>query len=124
MTQVSPIGSSIAKDRARRARNPKYRAEQTRIAAFEQIARLVIKWRGARGLSQEALARSVGTSATAISRIESGQHKPNVDTLRRIARAMGLQLVIGFTPLSKTGTPKRARRTLSDRRRSTAALLT
>jgi ribosome-binding protein aMBF1 (putative translation factor) len=98
MNRVSPIGTTVAQDRARRARNPQYRAEQARVAAFEQLARVVIKWRSARNLSQEALAKLVGTSNTAISRIESGQHQPNVETLRRIARAMDLELVIEFAP--------------------------
>jgi ribosome-binding protein aMBF1 (putative translation factor) len=101
MNRASPIGTTVAQDRARRSGNPRYRAEQARVAAFEQLARVVIKWRSARNLSQEALAKLVGTSNTAISRIESGQHQPNVETLRRIARAMDLELVIEFAPKAR-----------------------
>ena len=38
----------------------------------------------------------MGTSETAISRLESGQHKPSVETLQKLSRALGRKLVIGF----------------------------
>ena len=97
MARTSPIGTTVAEARARRARrSPAYRAEQQRLAQFEELARLVIKHRAALGISQEELARRVGTSHSAISRIESGRHKTSVETLQRLAHAMGLRLVLGF----------------------------
>jgi len=48
------------------------------------------------GLSQQELAERMGTSHSAISRIESGQHKTSVETLRRLADALGLRFVVGF----------------------------
>jgi len=52
----------------------------------------------AQGLSQQALAERVGTTKSAISRLESGQHAPNVATLQKIATAFGNYLVISFEP--------------------------
>ena len=52
--------------------------------------------RGRLGISQEELARRVGTSYSAISRIESGRHKTSVETLQRLAHALGVRLVVGF----------------------------
>lgn len=93
----SPIGSTVAEASSRRARrDPTYRAERERLAPFEEVARLVIKHRGALGLSQEELARRMGTSYSAISRIESGRHRTSVETLQRLAHALGLRLVLGF----------------------------
>ncbi|MEX2418070.1 MAG: helix-turn-helix transcriptional regulator [Actinomycetota bacterium] len=77
-------------------RSPAYRAEARRLEQFEKLARLVIRHRAALGLSQQELARRVGTSHSAISRIESGRHKTSVATLQRIAEALGLRLVVGF----------------------------
>jgi len=95
--EKSPVGTTVTKAAARRARrNPAYQAEQERIAPFEELARLVIRHRAALGLSQEELARRVGTSHSAISRIESGRHKTSVETLQRLAHALGLRLVLGF----------------------------
>lgn len=97
MAKKSPIGASAATARKRRARrSAAYRAEQKRIAPFEELARLVIKHRASLGLSQAELARRVGTSHSAISRIESGQHKMSLDTLQRLAGALDVRLVVGF----------------------------
>jgi ribosome-binding protein aMBF1 (putative translation factor) len=97
MAAKSPIGTTSRQARARRAaRSAAYRAEQDRLAPFEELARLVIKHRAALGISQEELARRVGTSHSAISRIESGRHKTSVETLQRLANALGVRLVVGF----------------------------
>jgi transcriptional regulator with XRE-family HTH domain len=94
---VSSIGTLVAESRQRRAENnPEFRAELDRIAQFESIARLVIKHRAERGWSQQELASRVGTSHSAISRLESGQHKTSVQTLQKIAQALGLRFVMGF----------------------------
>ena len=97
MATKSPIGTTTAQARSRRAmRSAAYRAEQERLAPFEELARLVIRHRAALGLSQKELARRVGTSHSAISRIESGRHKTSVGTLQRLAHALGVRLVVGF----------------------------
>ncbi len=97
MTKTNPVGSSAAEARAKRAlRSPEYQEEQRRLDQFEELARLVIKHRAALGLSQEELAQRVGTSYSAISRIESGRHKTSIDTLQRLATALGLRFVLGF----------------------------
>ena len=97
MAAKSPVGSTTQASRRRRARNSgAYRAEQERLAPFEALARLVIKHRAALGLSQEQLAERMGTSHSAISRLESGRHKTSVETLQRVADALGLRLVVGF----------------------------
>ena len=38
----------------------------------------------------------MGTSHSAISRIESGQHKTSLTTLERLAGALDLRFVVGF----------------------------
>jgi transcriptional regulator with XRE-family HTH domain len=42
------------------------------------------------------LAERVGTTKSAISRLESGQHPPTVATLNKIALAFGARLVVSF----------------------------
>ena len=92
----SPIGNSHASVMRARARNPEYRAELERLAPYEALARIVIRRRGQLGLSQAELADRVGTSHSAISRIESGRHPTTVQTLRRLAGALNTHLVVGF----------------------------
>lgn len=94
---TSPIGTAAAEAvRRRRRRDPAYRAAQERLAPYESIARFVIMRRAELGLTQEQLAERMGTSHSAISRIESGQHRTSVATLERLAHALEVRFVMGF----------------------------
>lgn len=91
------VGSTAVDAASRRAaRSAAYRREQRRVAGFEELARLVIRHRARLGLTQKELAERVGTSHSAISRIESGRHRTSVATLKRLAEALDLRLVVGF----------------------------
>jgi transcriptional regulator with XRE-family HTH domain len=93
----------VSEARLRRAqRSPEYRAAQERLAPYEAIARFVTQRRAELGLTQEQLAERMGTSHSAISRIESGQHRTSVSTLERLAEALGARLVMAF----ETGPPE------------------
>lgn len=46
-----------------------------------------------KGLSQEELARIIGSTKSAISRYESGKRKPNLEQLKDIARALNADIV-------------------------------
>jgi ribosome-binding protein aMBF1 (putative translation factor) len=92
----SPIGTSVAEDIRTSLEDPKTRSEHDRLAPFEALARLVIMRRAALGLSQEQLANRMNTTASAISRIESGAHATNARTLMRLAEALDARAVLGF----------------------------
>jgi|ERR1700730_10408545 transcriptional regulator with XRE-family HTH domain len=79
-----------------RRRDPRYRAARERLAPYEGIARYVITRRAELDLTQVQLAERMGTSHSAISRIESGQHRTSVATLERLAEALDVRFVIGF----------------------------
>lgn len=97
MEALSPIGStSQSASRRRAARSAEYRAEQERVAPFEALARMIIARRIRYRLTQEALAELMGTSVPAVSRLESGRHRPNVKTLERLGEAFGERLILGF----------------------------
>jgi transcriptional regulator with XRE-family HTH domain len=59
---------------------------------FAQIAEQVANRRRERGLSQADLAALVGTTQSAIARLESGGRPPRIDTLLRIANALDSDL--------------------------------
>ena len=55
--------------------------------------------RARRGLSQEAVAELMGTTKSAISRLEAaGKHAPSLTTLKKYAHAVGCHLEIKFIP--------------------------
>jgi DNA-binding XRE family transcriptional regulator len=99
-TPISPIGTDFREDLELRRRDPEYAAIEAELAPMEALARILIAYRIEQGLTPEALAQRVGTSKTAICRLESGQHKPSVETLVKIGRALGQRLVIGFEDAS------------------------
>lgn len=94
---MSPVGSSASEARRRRERrSTAYRAAQERLAPYEAVARFAIRRRGELGLTQAELARRMGTSHSAISRLESGQHRTSMATLQRLAEALDARLVVAF----------------------------
>lgn len=99
----APVGAPASDARRHRARrSAEYRAAQGRLGPYEAIARFVIQRRAELGLTQEQLAERMGTSHSAISRIESGRHRTSVSTLERLAEALEARLVMGF----ETGPPE------------------
>lgn len=73
-----------------------YEAALQELSPYDKIARQVIAFRIERRLSQAELARSCGVSQSAIARLERGEHDPRLATLRRVAHALGADLVIDF----------------------------
>ena len=94
---TSPIGTSVRDGAARRrARSAIYRETEERLEPFEQLARIVIMHRARLGLSQQDLAERMSTTASVISRIESGHHRVSIETVRKLATAFGIRAVFGF----------------------------
>ena len=91
----SPIGATVADDVAEwEAADPAFKAERERMRPYAELAKLVVRLRALEGLSQEELARRMGTTKASISRLESGRHRPTVETLRRLAEALGGRLTL------------------------------
>jgi len=60
-----------------------------------QIANQMLKARSRAGLTQDAVAQRMGTTKSAISRLESaGKHAPSLATLKRYASAVGCELQV------------------------------
>jgi len=55
--------------------------------------------RDKRGLSQRELAERLGTTQSAIARLEAGNVTPSLATLDKIAAALGVELIVSFTDL-------------------------
>jgi ribosome-binding protein aMBF1 (putative translation factor) len=61
----------------------------------------VIGARARAGLTQEELAERMGTSQSAIARLESGRSRPSTTTLAKLAAATGTKLRVSFVPDDK-----------------------
>ena len=77
------------KFKARLLANPKVKAEYDALAPEFEISAELLRARLRSGLSQAELAARMGTSQSAVARLESGQTLPSTKTLLRYAKATG-----------------------------------
>jgi len=99
----SPVGRNAAEAAAgRAARSEQYRSARDEYARIRElrktnpIAAHLRERRFELGLTQQEVATAAGTSHTAISRLESGTHTPNLETLRKIAAVLDEELLVCF----------------------------
>jgi transcriptional regulator with XRE-family HTH domain len=80
-------------------RDPLYREAYDALEGEFSLAAAVIDARNRAGLTQQQLARKMGTTQPVVARLESGRGRPSLRTLDRFARATGSRLLIGFAPI-------------------------
>ena len=85
---------------------PKFRrgfqVEYAKVLLTQKIAEM----RKKRHLNQKALANRLGVSQQVVSRIETGENENlTIDTLVRLARALGHKVKISFHKATKNGGP-------------------
>ena len=111
---ISPLGQDAKHVAARRRiSDPKYAALEKKHEVALAIADLVILHRSRAGLTQEKLASFMGTSVSAISRLESGFHVPSIDTLRKLAGALGGRVKIDIVDVKPPKKHRRRKRVLA-----------
>ncbi|MEQ8746743.1 MAG: helix-turn-helix transcriptional regulator [Pyruvatibacter sp.] len=76
--------------------DPAIKAEYDRLAPEFRIARAIIDARKTAKLTQGDLATRMGTTQSAIARMESGRQMPSTTTLMKVAEATGTELLVGF----------------------------
>lgn len=92
-TKVRTFRSRLRED----LKDPEFKARYREERQALKLAMKIIKLREKKGLSQQQLAKLMGTSQQAISRIESGEYEGfTLKTLEKLAEATGTQLKIEF----------------------------
>ena len=85
----------LAKARTKKGFTDAYDA----LALEYQVASQMLKARSRAGLTQDAVAERMGTTKSAVSRLESaGKHAPSLVTLKRYASAVGCELQVRLVP--------------------------
>jgi ribosome-binding protein aMBF1 (putative translation factor) len=79
-------------------KNPAFKAAYDALEGEFALASALIEARTRADLTQEQVAEAMGTTQTAIARMESGRTMPSTRTLERFAKATGTQLRISFEP--------------------------
>ena len=76
--------------------NPEFREEYQKADAEFQLVEALVCARTRANLSQAEVARRIGTTQSAIARLEGGGVSPSLSTLRRYAEATGARLEINL----------------------------
>lgn len=85
MTKLTELKRAWMKD-------PAFRAAYHAVEDEFTLIRALIEARARAGMTQSELARRMGTTQSAIARMESGRINPSVEMLRRYATATGNRL--------------------------------
>jgi DNA-binding XRE family transcriptional regulator len=91
MTKIAELKKRLMKD-------PEFRAEYERADAEFAIVEALVRARVRAKLSQAELAKRIGTTQSAIARLEGGGVSPSLATLRRYAEATGSKLRVDLVP--------------------------
>ncbi|MDA8232933.1 MAG: helix-turn-helix transcriptional regulator [Magnetospirillum sp.] len=90
--------TDLATLKNRLLRNPEVQAEYDALAPEFEIAATLIEARQRAGLSQAEVARRMGTTQSAVARLESGRFLPSAASLARYAAATGSRLRVQLLP--------------------------
>ena len=75
-------------------RDPEYRREYEKLEPEFQIARQIIGARIKKKITQEELAKRIGTGQAVISRLEGMNAKPSISLLQRVAKALETKIKV------------------------------
>lgn len=87
---------TFREDLAKRLKNPEFRKAWEESEPEYLLGKALIEARLKKKLSQRDLAKKVGTSQAAISRIEGMSANPSLSLLKRIAHALNTKLQISL----------------------------
>jgi len=108
--------------KARALERPDVKAEYERLDEEFSFFDAFMKVRAAAGITQAEVAERIGTTQSAIARLESGggKHSPSLATLQKYAHALGCRLELRLINESRkiNGLTKRSRGTRRNDRRA------
>ena len=78
--------------------DPEFKREWDEMEPEFQLIKAVLKGREDQQLSQRQLSEKTGITQADISKIESGEANPTLETLKKLASGLGMNLNISFTP--------------------------
>jgi len=105
----------------RRAKNPAFQTLVDAALDRRRMLRRLAEDRIGLGLSQTAVAAEMGTSQSAVARIESGKADVKLSTLERYAATLGRKVEWRLAPAAAAGSPVRSRSVAAPARESAAA---
>ena len=94
-----PVAHDHGKFLCEAKKDEAFRKEYEALAPVYELVREMLRARQHSGLTQDAIARKIGTTKSAVSWLESGgKHIPSITTLRKYPEAVGCELEIKLVP--------------------------
>lgn len=93
---MSKAGVSFEEVKTELLQEEEFREEYEKLRPRYEAIEQIVKARKEQKITQEELARRIGTQKSNISRLESGNYNPSLDLLIKIAEALGKKLNIQF----------------------------
>ena len=82
-------------------KDPEFKKEWDELEPEFQLIKAMLQGREEQNLSQRQLEDRTGVTQSDISKIESGEANPTLETLKKLAKGLGMNLSISFTPITK-----------------------
>ena len=116
------MASNLKRFKARALARPGVKKAYDDLAEEFAFLDAVLEARAESGLSQAEVAARVGTTQSAIARLESAatKHSPSIATLRRYANALGYKLEIRLVKKSRRSTTRSTKRVATTSARRSA----
>ncbi len=89
-------GTSWEELKGKLLKDPETLKEYKELEPGYEIISQIIKARIEQNMTQEELARRVGTKQSNISRLEGGEYNPSLEFLKKVAQGLGKELHISF----------------------------
>ncbi len=86
--------------------DPEFREAYARVDEEYELVEALVRARTAAKLTQAEVARRLGTTQSAVARLEGGRVSPSFATLRRYAEATGTRLTVGLVRADGRGARK------------------
>jgi len=84
--------------KAKLMKKPGFRREYEKLEPEFAIARSIIEARIKKNISQQKLAKKMGTGQAVISRLENANTSPSLALIKRLAEALNLKVELRLTP--------------------------
>jgi len=78
-------------------KDPAFRREYEKLEPEFAIVRAIVEARAKKNISQEELAKRMGTGQAVISRLENANASPSLALIKRLANALNLKVELRFT---------------------------
>ena len=93
------VMSSYRAYKEKALQDPKVKSEYDALQAEYDIIQSLIDARTSQNITQKDLSLKTGIPQADISRIENGTRNPSLNTLKKLAQGLGMQLRLEFIPV-------------------------